>query len=83
MSHRTVMNRWRRYQRARLEALLEGLLREARRMPGNNHERRVRELGEAMFVALDDYCDRVAVTVDHGVSQGAPFAMPDLAFERL
>ena len=83
MSHRTVLNRWRRYQKARLEGLIEGLEREARRIPGANHSDEVRELGSAMITALDDYCERIATGVERRIDQGAPVAMPDLAFERL
>ena len=83
MSHRTVLNRWRRYQVARLEGLIEGLAREAKRVPGRDREGQVRALGAAMAEALEAYCEDIATSVDRGISQGAPPAMPDLAFERL
>lgn len=83
MSHRTVLNRWRRYQIARLEGLVDGLAREARRIPGQDHERKVQELGQAMFAALEAHCDSIARSVETGIRRGAPIHMPELAYERL
>ncbi|MBM3582901.1 MAG: hypothetical protein FJX36_00310 [Alphaproteobacteria bacterium] len=83
MSHRTVLNRWRRYQVARLEGLIEGLAREARRIPAPDCEHQVLALGAAMDEALEAYCEDIAASVDREVAQGAPLPMPDLAFERL
>jgi hypothetical protein len=83
MSHRTVLNRWRRYQVARLEGLIEGLAREAKRVPGPDREGQVRALGMAMTEALEAYCEDIAASVDCKIGQGVALPMPDLAFERL
>lgn len=83
MSHRTVLIRWRRYQTARLDDLIEGLAREARRFPHKCREEDVRRLGAAMRAALQKYCDGIVVEIDGNVGHGVPLAMPELAFERL
>ena len=83
MSHRTVLIRWRRYQTARLDDLIECLAREARRFPTKRREDDVRRLGAAMRTALQDYCDDISVGIEERVSHGVLLTMPDLAFERL
>lgn len=83
MSHRTTLNRWRRYQVARLEGLVEGLAREARRIPTCSREGDILMLGAAMRGALDDYCQSVAHDVDSTLAAGARADIPDLRFEPL
>lgn len=83
MSHLTVLNRWRRYQLARLEGLIEGMVEEAHRLPGPDLEPEVRRLGTVMMSRLAEHCDLVRDEVHKGMIEGRPVALPDVCFERL
>jgi hypothetical protein len=83
MSLQTALNRWRRYQVARLEGLVEGLAREARRIPTSSREHDVRVLGAAMLVALDEHCQSVAEDLGADFATGQLRDIPDFRFERL
>ncbi len=79
MSQLTHINRWQRYQIARLEGLIEGLRSEARRLKGRDYLPAIDRLGEAM---LDDL---IAEWKDlrSQVKDGAAVPTPELRFERL
>jgi len=47
MSELTYLNRWQRYQLARLQGLIDGLKTEARRLRGRDFEPAIDHLGEA------------------------------------
>lgn len=77
------MNRWRRYQLARLDGLINGLLIEARRLPADDLEVEIVRLGSTMRCRLNEHCDAVRANVHERISLGEPANIPDLAFERL
>ncbi len=83
VSDLTVMNRWRRYQLARLDGLINGLLSEARRLPGNVFEHEITRLGNEMRDRLNDHCDAVSQQVRADLAVGRPAYIPDFRFERL
>lgn len=82
MSDLTVMNRWRRYQLARLDGLINGLLSEARRLPDDELEIEIVRLGGAMRDRLTEHCDALRDKVHSDVVHGRPVAIPELAYER-
>lgn len=82
MSDLTVMNRWRRYQLARLDGLINGLLSEARRLPDDELEFEIVRLGSAMRNRLTEHCDVLRDKVHGDVAHGRPAAIPELAYER-
>jgi len=77
------MNRWRRYQLARLDGLINGLLSEARRLPGDDLEHEIARLGKEMRDRLNDHCDAVRHQVHADLAIGRAAAIPDFRFERL
>jgi hypothetical protein len=83
VSDLTVMNRWRRYQVARLEGLLDGLLYEARRLPDSSFEPEIHRLGNAMRQSLNAHCDDVRSIIHRQAVEGQPLSMPELRFESL
>lgn len=83
MSDLTVMNRWRRYQVARLEGLIDGLLHEARRLPENDFEPEIVRLGAEMKQRLTAHCDNVRDHIHRQAMEGLPVQMPELIFEPL
>jgi hypothetical protein len=83
MSLQTALNRWRRYQVARLEGLIEGLAREARRIPSSTREHEIRVLGAAMLLALDEHCQSLAEELGADFATGRLADIPDFRFERL
>jgi hypothetical protein len=79
MSELTYLNRWKRYQIARLQGLIGGLKEEAGRLHGQNFRPAVEALGAAMMADLCDQCDEVS----RRVRAGEIVKMPAFEFERL
>lgn len=79
MSELTYLNRWQRYQLARLQGLIDGLKTEARRLKGRDFAPAIDLLGEAMMEDLMAYCEDLR----NDVKQGKRIEMPELRFERL
>jgi hypothetical protein len=82
VSDLTVMNRWRRYQLARLDGLISGLRGEARRLPAEDLELEIIRLGGALRDRLAEHCDEVRERIHHDLAEGRPASIPDLAYER-
>jgi hypothetical protein len=76
------MNRWRRYQLARLDGLISGLLSEARRLADDDLESEIIRLGNDMRDRLGEHCDALRHQVHADVALGRRPAIPDLSFER-
>ncbi len=79
MSELTYLNRWQRYQFARLQGLIDGLRTEARRLKSRDFTPAIDALGEAMMEDLMAYCEDLRTDV----KQGKRIEMPELRFERL
>ena len=79
MSQLTYLNRWQRYQIARLEGLIDGLRAEARRLDGRDFTPAIDKLGNAMMDDLLAHCDELRTQI----KRGDPIELPELCFERL
>lgn len=79
MSELTYLNRWQRYQVARLQGLIDGLKSEARRLDGRDFTPAIDMLGKAMMDDLIAHCEQLRSQVKNGDK----VELPELRFERL
>jgi hypothetical protein len=79
MSQLTLLNRWKRYQIARLQGLIGGLREEAGRLRSQDFTPAIDALGEAMMAELLAQCD----ALKNGVKNGENTKLPELELERL
>jgi hypothetical protein len=79
MSELTYLNRWQRYQVARLQGLIDGLKSEARRLDGRDFTPAIDALGKAMMDDLIAHCEQLRAQV----KKGDKVELPELRFERL
>jgi hypothetical protein len=79
MSELTYLNRWQRYQVARLQGLIDGLKSEARRLDGRDFAPAIDMLGKAMMDDLLAHCDQLRSQVKNGDK----VELPELRFERM
>lgn len=79
MSQLTLLNRWKRYQIARLQGLIGGLREEAGRLGGKDYTPTIDALGDAMMAELLVQCDALKTHVKNGDTT----KLPELELERL
>ena len=79
MSELTYLNRWQRYQAARLQGLIDGFMSEARRLSGDKHQPAIQMLGTALLADLQAQCDRMRKDIKGGMR----VQIPEIRFERL
>ena len=79
MSELTHLNRWKRYQIARLQGLIGGLREVAGRLPDRDYTSEIDALGAEMIVELESECDGVKSDIKNGDRS----KLPELIFERL
>jgi hypothetical protein len=79
VSQLTHLNRWQRYQVARLEGLIDGLRAEARRLKSRDYIPVIEQLGRAMLDDLMAECEELR----QEVKRGAEVPTPEVRFERV